>query len=241
MKHLYDKSELAFALVLIGVYIVLQSLALELDRLIGIEYAASALLCTTQAAVILAFVAKNRLRERYGLVKPRIPARRMLCWIPLIILATRNFWGGLALNFTPLGTLCYLICMLAVGVVEELIFRGFLFRAMEQNDLRSAIIVSSVTFGIGHIVNLVNGSGMELAENLMQIVGAVAIGFLFVIILHRSGSLLPCIAAHSFINMSSAFAGKTHDARQIVLSLVMTAIAAAYAIFITKSTETHNA
>ena len=37
-----------------------------------------------------------------------------------------------------------------------------------------AIIVSSETFGIGHLLNLFNGSGMNLANKLIQISFAIA-------------------------------------------------------------------
>ena len=61
---------------------------------------------------------------------------------------------------------------------------------------------------MGHILNLLNGSGMGLIANLCQIVGAVACGFLFVILFYRGGSLIPCIVAHSVNNAVSAFANK---------------------------------
>lgn len=56
---------------------------------------------------------------------------------------------------------------------------------------------------------LVNGSGAELAESLFQVTGAIAIGFLLVVLFYRGGSLLPCIITHSAINMASAFANET--------------------------------
>ena len=68
---------------------------------------------------------------------------------------------------------CHIILMLCVGFIEEVIFRGFLFKAIAKDNVKTAIIISSVTFGVGHLVNLVNGSGMELVANLFQIVGYV--------------------------------------------------------------------
>ena len=47
----------------------------------------------------------------------------------------------------------------------------------DRDNVKSAIVISSVTFGIGHIINLFNGSGMELVNNLCQIVFAIAVGF----------------------------------------------------------------
>ena len=90
--------------------------------------------------------------------------------------------------------------MLCVGFVEEVIFRGFLFKAIARDNETLAIIISSVTFGLGHLLNLVNGSGAELVEDLFQVTGAIVIGFLFVILFDRGGSLLPCIITHAVIN-----------------------------------------
>lgn len=62
--------------------------------------------------------------------------------------------------------------MLCVGFSEEAIST-----AIAKDNIKSAVIISSVTFGIGHIINLFNGSGMDLVNNLCRIVFAVAVGF----------------------------------------------------------------
>lgn len=99
--------------------------------------------------------------------------------------------------------------MFCVGFLEEVIFRGLLFVAIAKDNIKSAVVISSVTFGIGHIINLFNGSGMNLVNNLCQIVFAIAVGFLLVTIFYRGGSLLPCIIIHSAINTLSTFANDT--------------------------------
>ena len=88
MKKLYEKNELTFAIVWIVIYCALQSFANPLNELIGIEYAASAVFCILQAAVLFLFIRKNNLQKRYGLCKPPVPARRFLYYAPLILLAT---------------------------------------------------------------------------------------------------------------------------------------------------------
>ena len=237
MKKIYEKSELRFAIIWIVIYCVLQSLANSINEEIGVEYSASAVLCTIQAVILFTFIRKNSLSERYGLCKSSVPARKLLYYVPLIILATGNLWNGVASNYSPMGTVCRIICMFCVGFVEEVIFRGFLFKAMAKNNLKSAVIVSSVTFGIGHLVNLFNGSGMDLANNLCQIIYAVAFGFLFVMIFYYSGSLLPCIITHSAINTLSTFAnGAALTAeRQIIYTIVTTVLAVAYTLILTKT------
>jgi membrane protease YdiL (CAAX protease family) len=124
--------------------------------------------------------------------------------------------------------------MFCVGFLEELIFRGLLFQAMAKDGVRSAIVVSSVTFGIGHIVNLFNGSGAELLPNLLQVMYAVAVGFTFVMIFYRTKSLVPCIITHSVFNGLSAFANKAAETmqRQVISGVLLAVIAGGYAWYL---------
>lgn len=236
MKKLYEKNELTFAIIWIVVYCVLQSLANSFDEIIGIEYSVSAIFCILQTVILFVFLRKNNLSEHYGLCKSPIPARSFLYYVPLIIFATANLWYGVAVNYSWMGIVCRVVSMLCVGFIEELIFRGFLFEAIAKENVKRAIIISSVTFGIGHIVNLLNGSGMNLAENLCQIIFAVAVGFLFVTIYYRGKSLLPCIIAHSVNNSLSTFANEVGftEKNQMIHLLIMIAIIVTYIVILTK-------
>ena len=69
----------------------------------------------------------------------------------------------------------------------------------------SAIVVSSITFGLGHIVNLFNASGQTLAETVAQIVFAVSVGFMLVTVMLKSGSIWPCVGFHMVNNALSFF------------------------------------
>ena len=237
MKKLYEKNELTFAIVWIVVYCVLQSLANPLNKAIGVAYAASAAFCVLQTVVLFAFIRKNNLQKRYGLCKSPVHVCRFLYYVPLVILASGNLWNGVALNYSPAATVCRIVCMLCVGFLEEVIFRGLLFKAIAKDNIKSAVVISSVTFGIGHIINLFNGSGMELVNNLCQIVFATAVGFLLVTIFYRGGSLLPCILVHSAINTLGTFAsdaGLTMEIRLLHLGALI-AITVAYTLFLTKT------
>lgn len=94
--------------------------------------------------------------------------------------------------------------MLGVGFLEELIFRGFLFRAIEKENLTRAVIISSVTFGVGHIVNLFNGQ--NILDTVGQIIFAVFVGFALVVLFHKGKSLVPCIVFHGIFNALSIVA-----------------------------------
>ena len=242
MKKLYEKNELTFAIVWIVVYCVLQSVANPLNKTVGVEYSASAVFCILQTIVLFAFIRKNGLLKRYGLCRSTVPARRFLYYVPLIILASGNLWNGAAVNYTPVETACRISCMLCVGFLEEVIFRGLLFEAIAKDNVKSAVIISSVTFGIGHIINLFNGSGMDLVNNLCQIVFAIAVGFLLVTIFYRGGSLLPCIIVHSAINTLSTFANDTAlTAKMHLIHIaILIAITVAYTLILTKTLPESN-
>ena len=236
MKKLYDKSELNFGLVWIGVYCIGMSVFDEVSRRIGVESCASAVFAVTISLLLLFWLKKHGLRERFGLCLPTAPAKAFLFYIPLIIITLRNLWGGVELHYDAVGTICFVIKMLCVGFLEELIFRGFLFRVMSRDSIKWAVVVSSITFGLGHILNLVNGSGMSLAENLTQIVFAILIGFLYVIIFYRGGSLWPCIISHGVFNSLSAFSASSESMVQLVLLCVLVVT---YALILLKTLPKH--
>ena len=64
----------------------------------------------------------------------------------------------------------------------------------------------------------------------------MAFGFLFVIIFHKGGSLIPCILTHSAINGLSAIAAEQETAAQEILtSAILTVIAVAYTWILMKT------
>ena len=234
LKKLYEKSEIWFAVAWIIAYVVLASTGDNISADLGIDKIVTLPILIVLSAILYFFVRKNGLKEKYGLCKPYLPAAKMLYYIPLLVLLTANLWYGFAMNQSPLETALYILSMFCVGFLEEMIFRGLLFKAMEKNGVRSAIIVSSVTFGIGHIVNLINGSGAELLPNLLQVVYAIAIGFAFVMIYCKTKSLMPCILTHSVFNGLSAFANEATmtPQREILSGILLAVIAGGYALYL---------
>ena len=236
MNKLYEKNGILFATIWIVVYVVGLSLADGFSRTIGVEKSVSLVLCLILTLTAAGWIKKNNYLEKYGLCRPCVPMREMLYYVPLVVIATINVWYGFAMNMSPLESLLYVVSMLLVGFLEEIIFRGFLFVEMAKDNVKTAIIVSSVTFGIGHIVNLINGSGADLFSNLLQVVYAIAAGFMFTIIFYKTKSLWPCIITHSVINASSAFANEVAASPllQIGTAAVLTVVSLGYGIYILK-------
>lgn len=122
--------------------------------------------------------------------------------------------------------------MVLVGWLEEIVFRGFLFRAMEKDGLTSAIVVSAVTFCMGHVVNLLTGHATF--ETLLQVCYAVAIGFAFVMVFHKSGSLWPCIVAHSLIDVLAVLGREVPDELFVIGSVFIIVVAGGYAWYLSR-------
>ena len=106
---------------------------------------------------------------------------------------------------------------------------------MKKDNLKIAILVSSLTFGIGHIVNLFNGSGAELLYTLLQIAYATTAGFMFVMIYHKTNSLIICILVHAIFNSLSAF-GVDYESIElhIIIPIILTIITGWYALYLSK-------
>lgn len=201
MIKLYQKNELTFAIAcIVGYVLIVGNL-----RNLGDDSPAMMLGLLAISLVLFLFVQKNSLMEKHGLAGWAKNSRQMLYFIPLWIVSSGNLWGGFSPRYQGLGLVCAIISFALVGFVEELLFRGFLFKAMlKDGNVKTAIIISSVTFGMGHIVNLLTGHA--LFETLVQMAFAVAIGFIFTMVYYKCGSLLPLILAHSAIDVLSVFA-----------------------------------
>jgi membrane protease YdiL (CAAX protease family) len=242
IKKLYEKSEIWFAVSWIIAYVILASAGDNISTNTGISKIVTLPILTALSVVLFFFVKRNGLIEKYGLCKPQISSAKMLFYFPLVVLLTANLWYGVAMNGSPTEVLLYILSMFCVGFLEEMIFRGFLFKAMAENGVKSAIIVSSITFGFGHIINLINGSGAQLLPNLLQVVYATAAGFMFVMIYYKSGSLLACIAAHGVFNALSVFADEANASGEmrILSAVLLTVIAGAYAVYLAWTVKTND-
>ena len=230
MENTFKKHETLYCILLIVIYIISNSFCLEQ---FGLTDFRMVIVNTILSLLLVLLILLLKRREYYGLVKVK-NYKDYLYFIPLVLIVSVNLWTGININNTTTEIICHILNMINIGFIEEIIFRGFLFKMMEKDNVKSAIIVSSITFGIGHIVNLLNGS--DLIPTLMQISYAIAVGYLFVIIFYKSKSLLPCIIAHSLTNALSIFNVDNNITMYLVpVFLVVTSIT--YAIYINKKVK----
>lgn len=98
------------------------------------------------------------------------------------------------------GLLLLALTTLLIAFGEEVVFRGILLRsAMTRLSLRMAMMLSTVSFGLYHLVNGL--AGQNAGETAQQVIFAVLSGFFLAPLAVRIENLWPLIIWHWFWNM----------------------------------------
>lgn len=228
MKKIFEKHETLCCMLLIVLYVVVNSYCMQN---FGTTDYRSAIVNTLFSVALLSLVISLKRVSYYGLIKVE-KVKKYLYFFPLLLIISVQLWTGININNTPSEILFHTIFMINVGFLEEIIFRGFLFKMMAKDNLKSAIIVSAITFGMGHIVNLLNGA--SLFSTLMQICYATAIGYIFVIIFYKSKSLVPCIITHAAFNGLSIF-NEGNKLLSYIITVFIVVVSLSYAFYINRT------
>lgn len=229
MNKLYKKNQLWFALLWIILY---TAVTIPIRGELGDESVVMLVALALIAVGIFVFVKYNHLEEKYGFGKWKGKAKDYWFFIPLFILTTGNLWGGFKIHYNGISQVFAVVSMLLIGFVEEVIFRGFLFRAiLKRRSAPVAIGISAVTFGIGHIFNFF--AGQTDIETVMQIFFAVAMGFIFTFVFYKSCCIWICVAVHGLIDVFSKFSAEnpTGQYTYIITTIVFAIV---YCIYLSK-------
>lgn len=228
MKNFFEKHETLVCMLLIVIYLVVNSFCVQNFGLVDYR---TFVVNTILSIMLVILLIKLKKTKYYGLVKVTSP-KEYLYFLPLLLIVSVNLWNGFNINNTISEIVFYILNMINIGFLEEIIFRGFLFKMMAKDNVNIAIVVSSVTFGIGHIINLFNGA--DVIGTLLQVCYAISIGYLFVIIFHKSKSLLPCIITHCLVNSLSVF--NMENSNLLYLSsLFLIVVPLIYAIYLNRN------
>ncbi|MCK0154820.1 CPBP family intramembrane metalloprotease [Alcanivorax sp. S6407] len=153
-------------------------------------------------------------------------------WFPSLYLL---FFAGVIAIFglPPLSVVVFVaLNTLLVGISEEVMFRGVLFRAFDKAmAIWPAILITSVLFGAVHILNVfITG---ELVPALMQAVAATMSGIVFMAILLRTGSICPAIVYHFLWDCLLFLVGSAaHNSGEVAASGDTTAMSLALPILL---------
>lgn len=227
MEKIFEKYETFICILLIILYIVVNSFCMQN---FGVEDYRSAIINTIFSGVLILLIMLLKRKEYYGFTRVK-SIKQYLYFIPLVLMVSANLFNGININNTTEEIVFHILTMINIGFIEEVIFRGFLFKMMEKDNLKVAIIVNAITFGIGHIINLFNGA--DLIPTLIQVCYAMCGGYLFVILFYKSKSIVPCIITHSMINALSIFNIENNVSR-FISPIFLIAVSLSYAIYISK-------
>ena len=155
---------------------------------------------------------------------------KILYFLPIIAIEIVPFFAGFRDDNDFKYILAVLACTLCVGFAEELYFRGLLFKILKVKGMQFAIIVSSVIFGLTHLINIAGGAGV--AETILQIFFAFFFGFVCAEILILTGSILPIMlwhTLHDFLAFTTNDGSKTFI---IIGATIQTVILIAFGIYL---------
>lgn len=177
-------------------------------QLAGLSDVASVLVIAAAVTIsavmgILVVRPMRRRREAAGFSRPT--GARLAWWfLPLavtviLVLAT----GGIAVS----GELAaaYAVLVVAVAVNEETWFRGVVLALLRPAGIRTAVIGSTVLFGVLHLANLAGGA--DLGGAVLQVLFAVLFGIVAAQLAVVTGSLWPVIIWHAGWNFASYLGG----------------------------------
>lgn len=158
--------------------------------------------------------------------------------IPMIIVALSGMIAGVDFSQGMSFLLASLFLTIGVGLSEEIYFRGIIYNLWKTQGKGKAVMVSSILFGICHLMNVLGGAG--IIETVLQIFFAFFYGIIFALIFIKTESLLPCVGLH-FLHDFCAFVGsELTDVAELGLILAQTVIMLIYIVLLvrhqTKST-----
>ena len=234
MKKLMETKPILHAVIWIIIYVVMVNIGDALSEFTGAaaNTITGALLIALSIILVL-YLKKNKKFEAYGMKGiAKADFRKTLFYVPLILLALLQYTAGIdiALSITEIASACLL--MIGVGFIEELLFRGFLFQGIHAKSANRAILISGITFGLGHIVNLLRG--YAYMEQIGQIVVAVGIGIALALLVAITKSIVPGILFHIVFNIGGTIT-KQDASQQIYMMIAIVAISVFYAIYLYRS------
>ena len=207
-------------------------MSMTLTRLIG-------------AVVFMSLLLHDGYRVIHPLQKPFW--RSLLFTLPPFLVVVNNMpilsmiWGDAYLvHSAPVYVLWFAAECLAIGLFEELAFRGVIFlmfaekRCATRKGLFWSLILTSAVFGGVHLVNVLMGAG--IGPTILQIGYSFLIGAMCSVVLLKTRNIWLCVALHAIYDfcgtlMPTLGGGTWWDTPTVVFTAVLAVATAAYLIW----------
>lgn len=242
LKKLYERKPVLHSLVWLGLYLVLNTITDNIAGAMNTDFHFVSAIPNLVLAIICYFYLKGTgiARDIGLLTEPTEKPSVMLYYIPLLILPFLNLLYGINTSLTASEIVSLLAMYIGVGFMEEVVFRGLMFKALLKKWNRYIVVAFiSFTFAIGHIVSMV-AIGQSSTDTVLQIVNAFVVGFMFMAVILASGNLTICIIAHILYNFLAniSMVGRTHI-EIIAIATIITILYFMYLIFRGKNTKVY--
>lgn len=156
-----------------------------------------------------------------------------------VVLGKASLFGATAEGYVKYALLC-----LAVGLFEELAFRGCIFpMALEQTKrmesapwrVLAASVISSAVFGLVHLTNLF--AGASVGATILQVSYSFLIGGMCSIMLIKTQNVWLCVICHAIYNFAGGVvpelgSGTLWTAPTVILTAVVAIAVAVYTFFV---------
>jgi membrane protease YdiL (CAAX protease family) len=230
MKRIQETNSIWHAMIWIIAYIILVNVGDMISERIGVLNSATSAILIAFSAALLLYVNKHHWIRLYGLRWPKkADFQKTWFYIPLAIIAVLQYSKGINSVLSLRNIAIIVVLMIGVGFIEELVFRGFLYQGiLKKGNLTNAIIISGVTFGLGHIVNLMRG--YSLADQGLQIVLAIALGIMLALLVSVTDSIIPGVIFHTLLNISGSVTNNnlTIELYVVIISIVISVVYTLY-------------
>lgn len=232
MRNLLKKKPVLHAILWIILYIAAVNVGDMVSGTTGIACLTGVILIVLSIVLFL-YLKKTQRLTYYGICKVTAQdARRALLYIPLAVLAFIQLLSGVPRTTTLADVAVSCLLMIGTGFIEEVIFRGFLYQSIAQRrGIVAAIPISGITFGLGHIVNLLRGYTSTVQAE--QIVTAIVIGIALAMLVAITRSIIPGILFHIVFNITGTITDTNGNAQTRLLIAIL-AIGVLYTVWLIK-------
>lgn len=193
-------------------YGIIYSVSEKCSKLLGADHFITVFGTMLYLVALYLFLKKRKRLSVYGLCFPECWRKKDIGWlIPLLTFSFANVY--LRGNQTMLqSSWVMFLLMLFTVFLEELLFRGYLpvylFEKCGIKNKTIGMIISSVLFGMFHIVNLFQGA--DILYTMIQMLCAFGIGLCLCVLVSHYKSVFPGTIIHYLINITSFDMGKSN-------------------------------
>lgn len=221
------------AMVTVLVFFFLQGAIIFVFRLSGAKasFFPAIVVWALSASALIFFRLQNIPLSEIGFRSPEKGSIKKLCYlIPLIITGASGMIWGIDLSQ---GVNCIIACLFyvtAIGVSEEIFFRGIICNIWKTEGYQKAILISAALFGVCHVLQAM--ANPDPVRTILAICFAFFYGIAFAQIFIVTGSILPGILIHIFHDFCSFMGISAGSNADIVLAGFQTVVILAF-VFVT--------